>query len=71
MIYYAACQGAKRVLSLFLSLSISSSTQNTDIRKSHNAIVEMAKADFFHCENIPDEVAESPRFKRLVKVCVC
>ena len=27
--------------------SISSSIQNTDIRKSHNAIVEMAIADFF------------------------
>ncbi len=40
-----------------------------DIHKSHNAIVEMAIADFFHCENIPDAVVESPRFKRLVKVC--
>jgi len=49
--------------------SISSSIQNTDIRKSHNAIVEMAIADFFHCENIPDAVAEPSRFKRLVKVC--
>jgi hypothetical protein len=38
-------------------------------RKSHNAIVEMAIADFFHCENIPDAVVESPRFKRLVKLC--
>jgi hypothetical protein len=34
--------------------SISASIQNMDIRKSHNAIVEMAIADFFHCENIPD-----------------
>jgi len=49
--------------------SISSSIQNTNIRKSHNAIVEMAIANFFHCENIPDAVAESPRLKRLVKVC--
>jgi hypothetical protein len=40
-----------------------------DIRKSHNAIVEMAIADFFHCENIPDAVVELPRLKRLVKVC--
>ena len=46
--------------------SISASIQNMDIRKSHNAIVEMAIADFFHCENIPDAVVESPRFKRLV-----
>jgi len=45
--------------------SISSSIQNTDIR----TIVEMAIVDFFHCENIPDAVAESSRFKRLVKVC--
>ncbi len=40
-----------------------------DIHKSHNAIVEMAIADFFHCENIPDADDESPRFKILVKVC--
>ena len=49
--------------------SISASIHNMDIRKSHNATVEMAIADFFHCENIPDAVVESPRFKRLVKVC--
>jgi hypothetical protein len=49
--------------------SISASIQNMGIHKSHNAIVEMAIADFFHCENIPDAVVESPRFKRLVKVC--
>ena len=49
--------------------SISASIQNMDICKSHNAIVEMAIADFFHCENIPDAAVESPRFKRLVKVC--
>ena len=48
---------------------ISASIQNTDICKSHNATVEMAIADFFHNENIPDAVVESPRFKRLVKVC--
>jgi hypothetical protein len=40
-----------------------------DIRKSNNATVEMAIADFFHCENIPDEVVELPRFVRLVHVC--
>jgi hypothetical protein len=49
--------------------SISASIQNMDICKSHDAIVEMAITDFFHCENIPDAVVESPRFKRLVKVC--
>ena len=46
--------------------SISASIQNTDICKSHNATVEMVITDFFHCENIPDAVVESPRFKRLV-----
>ncbi len=50
--------------------SISASIQNMDIRKSHNAIFEMAIADF-HCENIPDAVVELPRFKRLVKVLPC
>jgi hypothetical protein len=49
--------------------SISASIQNMGIRKSHNATVEMTIAHFFHCENIPDAVVESPRFKRLVKVC--
>ena len=41
----------------------------SDIRKSNDATVEMAIADFFHCENIPDAVVESPRFKRLISVC--
>jgi hypothetical protein len=45
------------------------STMNLDIRKSNNATVEMAIADFFHCENIPDAVVESQRFQRLIKVC--
>ena len=49
--------------------SSSASVQNMDIHKSHNATVEMVIADFFHCENISDAVVESPRFKRLVKVC--
>jgi hypothetical protein len=49
--------------------SISSSLENTsDIRKSNNASVEMAIADFFHCENIADQVVESPRFARLIKL---
>jgi hypothetical protein len=29
----------------------------------------MAIADFFHCENIPDAVVESSRFKRMISVC--
>jgi hypothetical protein len=46
-------------------LSISASIQNMDIRKPHNVIVEIAIANFFHCENIPDAVVESPRIKGL------
>jgi hypothetical protein len=42
---------------------------NLDIRKSNNATAEMAIANFFHCENIPDAVVESPRFVQLVRVC--
>ena len=45
------------------------STMNLDIRKSNNATVEMAIADFFHCENIPDAVVESQQFQHLIKVC--
>ncbi len=52
-----------------LSLQRTMSTMNLDIRKSNNATVEMAIADFFHCKNIPDAVIESPRFVRLVCVC--
>jgi hypothetical protein len=29
----------------------------------------MSITDFFHCENIPYSVAESPRFLRLIRVC--
>ena len=45
------------------------SSVNMDIRKSNNASVEMAIADFFHTANIPDAVVESPEFKRLVRMC--
>ena len=57
------------------SFALSSSSQRTlsimnmDIRKSNNAAVEMAIVDFFHCENIPDSVVESPRFIWLVCLC--
>ncbi len=30
-----------------------------DLRKSNNAAMEMAIANFFHCENIPDRAVES------------
>ena len=49
--------------------SVSTSFNNQqDIRKSHNATLEFAIADFFHSENIPDKVVESARFRRLIKV---
>jgi hypothetical protein len=45
------------------------SMMNLDIWKSNNATVEMAIADYFRCENIPDAVVELPRFIRRVRVC--
>ncbi len=33
-----------------------------DLRKPNNTAMEMAIADFFHCENIPHQTAESSRF---------
>ncbi len=42
---------------------------NLDIRKSNNATIEMAIANFFHCKNILDAVVESTRFIQLVRVC--
>jgi hypothetical protein len=45
------------------------SSMNMDICQSNNACVEMAIADFFHAQNIPDAVVKSPEFKRLVRQC--
>ncbi len=45
------------------------STMNLDVRKSNNATVEVAIANFFHCENIPDAVVESPRLIWPVRMC--
>ena len=47
------------------------SSVNMDIRRrtTNNACTEMAIADFFHAQNIPDAVVESPEFKRLVRQC--
>ncbi len=39
----------------------------TDIRRSFDAGLEMAIADFFHCENIPDNVVKSYRFKKMLQ----
>ena len=40
---------------------------SNDIRRSNDAQLEMAIADFFHCENIADRVVESTRFKYMLK----
>ncbi len=40
---------------------------SSDIRRSNDAQLEMTIADFFHCENIADQVVESTRFKYLLK----
>ncbi len=40
---------------------------SNDIRRSNEAQLEMAIADFFHCENIADRVVESARFKYILK----
>ncbi len=42
---------------------------NLGICKSNNATIEMAVANFFHCENIPDAVVELPRCIWLMRVC--
>ena len=39
----------------------------TDIRHSNNSILEMAIADFFHCENTHDQFVESVHFKQLLE----
>ncbi len=52
-----------------LQPSISAGIQHqTDICKVNNALAQMAIANFFHCENIPDMVVESPRFKRIISI---
>ncbi len=37
-------------------------TSQLDIRKTNSAATEMTIADFFHCENIPDQFADSSHF---------
>jgi len=39
----------------------------TDIRTAINACLEMAIADLMHCENLPDHVVESSRFKLVLQ----
>ncbi len=40
---------------------------SSDIRRSNNAQLEMAIANFFHCDNIADRVVESARFNYMLK----
>ncbi len=37
-----------------------------DIRKSISALLEMAIADFFYCENLPDSAVESNHFCKIL-----
>ncbi len=39
-----------------------------DIRKSNNAAMDMAIADLFHCENIPEQAAESSQCQQMIKL---
>ncbi len=39
-----------------------------DIRKSNSALLEMAIADFFHCENLPDRAVESNQICKILDV---
>ena len=39
----------------------------TDIRTTINACLEMAIADLMHCENLPDHIVESSRFKLVLQ----
>jgi hypothetical protein len=49
--------------------SISAGIQHqADICKVNHVLAQMAIANFFYCENIPDLVVESPRFKQMVFV---
>jgi hypothetical protein len=40
--------------------------QQGDICQINKSSLNMAIADFFHCDNIPDNVAKSPRLKRII-----
>ncbi len=39
----------------------------SDIQHSNNTILEMAIADFFHCENIPDRVGDFTWFQQILE----
>ncbi len=40
---------------------------SNDISRRNDALLEMAIANFFHCENIADRVVELTRFKYVLK----
>ncbi len=40
---------------------------SNDIQRSYDAGLEMATADFFHCENIPDDVVKSYWIKKMLQ----
>jgi hypothetical protein len=40
--------------------------QQGDIRQINKSSLDMVIADFFHCDNIPDNVAKSPRLKQII-----
>ncbi len=54
------------------SISVRGGKQNSfafSSQRTMSTMNEMAIADFFHCENIPDAVVKLPRFIRLVRMC--
>jgi hypothetical protein len=54
-----SCQKVSSPSVSSLQPSISAGIQHqTDVCKVNNALAQMAIADFFHCENIPDMVVE-------------
>ncbi|KAL3769143.1 hypothetical protein ACHAWU_001211 [Discostella pseudostelligera] len=49
--------------------SIAAALENaSDIREANNAVLQMAIADLFHCENIPDSVVNSKRFRLVIQL---
>ena len=42
----------------------------TDINAVNNTSLEMAIADFFHCEAVPDRAADSTRFRLVIKLAM-
>jgi hypothetical protein len=49
------------------SISASLGKSQSTITGCNHTMLEMAIANFFHCENIPDAAVESPHFSHLLK----